>query len=150
MAKDLAKQDDFDFDFGIDMSSMMMMIMMVVMVSVVSSLTTTTAQAAQTAQTVQALSYEGRSDPRTVPVSERLGLLDLINNPPHTPWIGAYFINDGPGAVRVGINSPAVTFTMNAGETITIDRSGAQERISALFFICDVGLTATLRIIGEY
>lgn len=144
----LAEQDEFDL--GIDMNMMMTMIMMVVMVSVLQSVTTTSAQAAQTAQALQAQAYTGIADARTVHVTNILSWLNLRHEYPYTSWITAYFINDGPSAVEVGINYPDNRFTINPEETITVDRSGAQERISVIFFICRPGLLASMRVSGEY
>jgi hypothetical protein len=97
-----------------------------------------------------AQAYQGKTAPKTVKANSNLKWLDLKQEPPYTLWIGAYFINDGPDPVAIAINHPDDQFTMNPGETITIDRSGAQERIAIIFYICETGKTASVRITGEY
>jgi len=102
------------------------------------------------AQAVRVQAYRGMADPREIEATDTLGWIDLISNPPYTPWISAYFINNGPDAVEIGINYPDNRFVMNPGETITVDRSWAQERIGVIFFICAKGERASIRVIGEY
>ena len=92
-----------------------------------------------------AQAYQGVNDPRTIKATDKLQWLDL-----YTPWINAYFIQDGPDPVEIAINHPGDKFTMRPGETITINRSGAQERIMVIFYVCQRGKTATVRITGEY
>ena len=145
MTKELAKQDDFDM--GIDFSDMMMMIMMIMMIGIMSSVT----QTAQTqTQALQAQSFVGNEDPRTVRVSNRISWINLIYDYPYQPWISAYIINDGPNPVEIGINFPDDMFTLNPGETITITRFGAEERIKILYFLCGIGRRSIVRITGAY
>jgi hypothetical protein len=105
-------------------------------------------QSAQAQAYAQA--YLGKIAPKTVKANSTLKWLDLKQEPPYTPWIGAYFINDGPDPVAIATNHPDDRFTMNPGETVTIDRSGAQERIAIIFYVCETGKTASVRITGEY
>jgi len=98
---------------------------------------------------IRTQAYRGVTDPREVEATETLKWIDLVSNPPYTPWISAFLINDGPDAVAVGINYPDNRFMMNLGDTITVNRSWASERIAVIFFICPEG-RAKLRIIGEY
>lgn len=154
MAKDLAKQDkqtkqdEFDLFGGDTMTMVMMMVMMVAVVSQFLGPLTQTAKA-QT-QALAAQSFSGNEDPRSLNVTNRLNWINLIYSYPFQPWISAYVINDGPSAVEVGINYPDDRFTILPGETITITRSGAEERIKIVFFVCTVGLRSTLRVTGVY
>ncbi len=143
--KELAKQDELDF--GFDLSDMMMMIMMIMMISVLSTLSVSSAQ---TAQALQAQSFVGNEDPRTLHATNRLQWINLLYDYPHTPWISAYIINDGPSAIEIGINYPDDRFTMNPRETITITRSGAEERIKIVYYVSHPGLRADVRITGVY
>ncbi len=106
--------------------------------------------AAQAAGGVGALEYRGIVDYREIKVTPTVGWLDLIQDPPYRPWIHAFIINDGPAAVEIGINHPNDRFVMGMGETRTIDRSGADELIYSVFFVCPRGKVADLRITGEY
>lgn len=148
MAKDLVKQDDFDF--GIDVSDMMMMIMMIVMVSVISSMTATTAQAAQTAQTLQAQSYTGLTDSRVLLARSTLQWINLVSDPPYTPWITAAFYNDGPDSVFIAINNPAELTEVGSGGSITVDMAGGDRRIEFVFYRRNAGETASVRVVGKY
>jgi len=145
MTKEVAKRDEFDF--GFELSDMMMIIMMVVMVSV---LTQITPLAQAQTQALQAQAYGGNEDPRDIHATNLLSWINLVYAYPFQPWISAYIINDGPSAVEIGINYPDDRFTMNPKETITVTRTGAQERIKIIYFICRPGLVADLRVTGVY
>jgi len=148
MAKELTKGSEVELFDDSDMQMIMMMVMMVVMMSMFMGPLTQQMQA-QT-QALQAQSYGGNEDPRTVPVTNRLSWINLIYDYPFTPWVSAYFINDGPSAVEIGINYPDDRFVMNPRETITVTRTGAEERIKIVYFICSPGLAASVRVTGVY
>ncbi|GAI26326.1 unnamed protein product [marine sediment metagenome] len=101
-------------------------------------------------QSAQAQAYQGRTVPKTVKATDSLSYLDVRYDYPYTLWISAYFINDGPNSVEIAINYPDDKFTIRMNETITVSRSGAQERIATIFYNCLKGKTATVRITGEY
>jgi len=96
------------------------------------------------------LEYRGIVDYREIRANSNISWIDLIHDPPYRPWVHAFIINDGPGTVDIGINHPNERFVMGRGETRTIDRTGADELIYSMFFICPIGETAALRITGEY
>jgi len=145
----MAKGDKVDLSLNDEDVRMIMTVMM--MVIVMSQLLAPMVQGMQVqTQAIQAQAYSGQEDPRTVPVTNILSWINLLYDYPFTPWISAYFINDGPGTVEIGINYPDDRFTMNPGETITITRSGAEERIKAIYFIARPGLGATVRVTGVY
>lgn len=145
MTTDLTKQGDMDL--GIDLSDLMMIMMMIMMVSL---LTTVVPAATQSTQALQAQAYSGQEDPRTIRATNILSWINLIYDYPFQPWVSAYFINDGPSAVEIGINYPDDRFTMNPRETITITRTGAEERIKIIYFIARPGLNASVRVTGVY
>ncbi len=147
MTTDITKQGDMDI--GIEMSDLMMIMMMVMMASLLLPL----AQQSQAQTTaLQAQAYSGQEDPRTIHATNVLSWINLIYDYPFRPWVSAYFINDAdsPSAVEIGINYPDDRFTMNPGETVTVTRTGAEERIKAIYFICRPGLNATVRVTGVY
>ena len=146
VAKDLSKQgQELELFDDSDMTMIMMMVMMVVMMMAFIGPLTRTVQAGAAAQ-----AYTGNEDPRDIHVTNLLSWINLMYDDPHQPWISAYIINDGPSAVEIGINYPDDRFTMNPGETITVTRSGADERIRMIYFICRPGLVADLRVTGVY
>jgi len=90
--------------------------------------------------------YEGQTDTKTL--SSVFEIQHIVLS---TPWIGAYFINDGPNEVEIRINgSDCPPFVMYPGETVTINRAGARDRIYAIYYKCFRGKTSVVRIIGEY
>lgn len=145
MAKDLVKQDEFDF--GFEFSDMMMIMMMVMMVSVVSGMTAT---AAQTTQALQAQSYTGLTDSRVLAVRPNLQWLNLVSDPPYTPWITATLHNDGPHSVFIAINNPSEFVELSMGDEYPVDMSGADRRIEFVFYRCNLGETASVRAVGKY
>lgn len=102
------------------------------------------------AQYIQAQSYVGVSDPRVVEATDELTYIDLIGEHPYTPWVSVNFINDGPHSVWVAINYLTASYELKDGETASVYRIGAQERISVIFFICNSGEKASVRVVGEY
>lgn len=103
-----------------------------------------------TTQYIQTQLYQGVTDPREIDVDSEGYSLDLVNNEPYTPWVSAQFINDGPDSVWIGVDDPDGEFEIKAGESATVNRIGALTRISAIYFNCEAGETATVRVIGEY
>lgn len=95
--------------------------------------------------------WEGKTDPRTLDATDSLKWLDLIEGPPHKPWITAYIINDGDNSVKIGINHPELERQeIKLDETRTITQEHADERIRRLFYKCDTGETASVRVVGQY
>ena len=154
MADNLPVKQGFMED---DMESMMMIMMMLMMSMVMSGVlagvntqSTRSAGVVGSAITTHGADYDGINDPRTVNVTAAMSYLDFINEKPYQPWMIAYIVNDGPYPVNVSINYPSESFSIDAGATRTINRSGAAERIGVLFFKCEPGQRAVVRITGEY
>jgi len=97
-----------------------------------------------------AQAYQGVADPRVLEATDELQWLDLIHERPYVPWISAFFVNQGPDDVEVGIYYPADRFILHPNATITVNRAFAQERIAVIFYICRQGQRATVEVIGEY
>ena len=144
-----AKKKEIDLEFNDQ--DMMMIMMMVMMVAVMSQFLGPVVQAssAQVAA-LERQSFTGQEDPRIIHATSYLSWINLIYDYPYQPWISAYFINDGPGQVEIGINYPDDRFTMNPLETNTVTRSGAEERIKIIYFMCPPGQLSNLRVTGEY
>lgn len=141
-AKELIKSDfDKDLDDTID-SVMQMMMMVMVMLIVIPMLPV--AQSAQ--QYFQSQQYEGQQDSRTLLATSESQHVVLPN-----PWVGAFFINDGPNTVEIRINDEnSLPYILNHNETRTIGRIGAEKRIYAIYYNCYPGGTATIRADGVY
>lgn len=140
--KELVKsQFDKDFDDTIDtvMPMMMMMMVMLVMIPMLPVV-----QSAQ--QYFQSQQFEGQSDPRTLHATQKPQHIVIAN-----PWIGAYFVNDGPDSVQIKINDEeSESYLMNFNETITLSRAGAENRIYAVYYRCSPGETAAVRIFAVF
>jgi len=91
--------------------------------------------------------FEGKEDPRTLNATDEIQSIDLNL---FTPWIGAYFVNDGPDPVRISINRPYAQFELGVDETITVDHAHADERIRVIHYICNPAETASVRVIGQF
>ncbi|MBA7584011.1 hypothetical protein ES708_25963 [subsurface metagenome] len=94
--------------------------------------------------------FEGKLDPRPLDATDELQFITLIHDFPYTPWISAFFINNGPDTVRIAINRPYEQFELGAHETRTVSRAHAEERIGTIFYVCDPGETASIEVTGEY
>jgi len=98
--------------------------------------------------------FEGKTDSRTLEVTDELQSLNLTYDYPFVPWISAFIINYGPDAVYVAINNinddPNCWHEIKADETRTLSQSGAEERIEQFFYKCDEGETALLTVEAQY
>lgn len=94
--------------------------------------------------------FQGEVDPRTLDATDEIQFISLIDRYPNVPWISAFLINDGPDVAKIAINRPYDQFEMGVNETRTISRAHAEERIRVIYYICDPGETASIRVMGEY
>ncbi len=109
------------------------------------------AQLVRIRKSLERQDFKGVLDPRVLSATEKKEFLDLITDRPYQPWINAFFVNDGPDTVYFFINRITDTpHTLKSGETITLDHSHADERIDQIFYYCDAGSTASVRVSGQY
>lgn len=94
-------------------------------------------------------SFEGKLDSRILAATDVSQCLSLIEQWPYTPWVSAFFINRGPDAVYIRINR-SEEIKIEAEETRTIDHIHAEERIEQVYYKCNAGETATVRMEGQY
>ena len=132
-----------DFDPGTLLMPLLMLVMVTAMAGMVTSIT-------PLQQYVQSQAYTGLTDDRTLRATPIMQWLNLIDDPPYHPWITAYFFNDGPSSVLIGINNPDELTELASGEDKTVDMTGADRRIELVFYKCSVGTTASIRAIGKY
>lgn len=137
------------FEFSLIAKAFVLVMMMTIMADAVVRLFAGSTSTLVT-QYIQSRMYQGVTDPRVCEVDSDGHELDLINNSPYTPWVSAQFINDGPDSVWITVNGPSSQFEVKLGETATINRIGALERISLINLDCEAGEEATVRVIGEY
>jgi hypothetical protein len=130
----------YDDDMMSTMTPILMLVMGLVLLVAILPIT----------QTAQAQAYQGRSITKEVKANDTLKYFDVRHDYPYTFWISVYFINNGPDPVEIAINYPDDKFTIRPNGTITVNRSGAQERIATIFYSCEKGKTAEVEITGEY
>lgn len=95
--------------------------------------------------------FEGKMDTRTLSASEEMGVVELVNEWPYTPWATAtFFSNLGSDPVYIGINSMHPFATLNAGESLLADYTKADRRMEIIYYWCDAGETASVRVVGKY
>lgn len=145
MAKEVALYDEDDI--GIEMSDVMMMLMVVMMMSVLPSIAASTARATQT---LQAQAYVGLTDSRVLEANPSFQWINLISDPPYIPWISASFFNDGPHPVFIAINNPDDWLELNASDQRTVSMLGGDRRIEFIFYKCNLGEKATVRVDSKY
>lgn len=103
----------------------------------------------------QAQQLQGLIDSRVLNAVPILQWINLISDPPYTPWITASFHNDGllvggvvvPNSVFIGINNPDELHELMSGETYNIDLSGSRG-IELIYYRSPNG--ATVRVVGKY
>lgn len=94
--------------------------------------------------------FQGRLDPRTLDATDKQVCLDLRKEWYYSPWVAAFFINDGPNTAYIAINDPFGWLELKADETRSIDRTKADQRIGRLYYKCAPGETASIRVEGVY
>ncbi len=104
----------------------------------------------QLTQYLEAQAYVGLTDERILNATPTMQWLNLISDPPYHPWITAYFFNDGPHSVFIGINNPDELTQLANGEDKTVDMTGADRRIELVFFKTNRGEKASVRVVGKY
>lgn len=129
-----------------DVSELMPMMMVMVMAALASLLQTQQV----TSEALQVQAYEGKTVVKELNATATLGWLDLVHVYPYIPWSWAFFVNEGPYDVQIGINNPGELFTVHPGANRVVDRIGAAERISVIFYVCQPTETARVSVTGEY
>lgn len=136
-------KDPFSRDLDDTIDSVMQVMMMAMFVVFMIPMLPV-AQSAQ--QYFQSQQYEGQQDSRTLLATSASQHTVLPN-----PWVGAFFINDGPNTVEIRINDEdAEPYIINFEETRTVNRIGAENRIYAIYYNCYPGGTATVRVDGVF
>lgn len=108
-------------------------------------------QLARIRKSLEKEDFEGKLDPRTLDATDELQWLDLVQDHPFKPWVSAYFVNNGDDSVYIMINdSREKRHKINKNETLTLDHSHADERIERIFYVCDAGETASVRVTGQW
>lgn len=95
--------------------------------------------------------YQGKQDSRTLYATDAYQVEDLVMGYPGIPWVTASFVNnDGSDTVYIGINRRSGFATILEGEPYQVDFTKADRRIELIYYWCDTGGTATVRVVGKY
>jgi hypothetical protein len=119
----------------------------------VTGLVTQLAQVAQLARIRKALEreqFEGRLSKKTLSLTGEVDYIDLLEEPPHKAWITATFYNDGADTAYIAINKDYDYSELRISEELPVDFSHADERIRRIYYKCDPGETASVRVVGKY
>lgn len=141
MERDLVTVND---DIGIEVADMMLIFMMVVVASLMTSVVS------PMAQQLQAQSFRGLTNTLELKATPDMQWVNLINDPPYAPLITASFFNNGPNSVFIAINNPDELIELNSGESRLISMAGGDRRIEFIFYRCNLGERATVRVDGKY
>ncbi len=137
---EVIKREDDTFDFPI--SNIMLVLFGVLALAVVFQVT-------PLAKSVKAYYssqlFQGENDPRILRAKGEIQWIFL-----DPPWVNAFIINKGPNNVYIGLNQRDNLFVIEPNGTRTITRTGAEERIHAIFYHCSAHETATLDVTGTY
>lgn len=139
----IVEKDDWDISF----EPMMMMVFGVLILATIIPILPVV-QSVQQHYAAQA--YTGLTDDRVLNATPTIQWINLISDPPYHPWISAYFFNDGPQSVFIGINNPDELTQLASGESKTVDMTGADRRIEFVFYKSNPGEKASVRVIGKY
>jgi hypothetical protein len=93
---------------------------------------------------------EGKEDPRILEATDEPKNISLVKDFPFTPWVYAYIVNDGPDTAIIAIDDRYKEFPMGVNETLTVSRTHTDRRIQTIYYHCDPGETASIRVLGQY
>lgn len=94
--------------------------------------------------------FKGKLDVRTLVADDTTRNIFLVDGFPYTAWISALLINDGPDTAYIGINRTSGWIRLFLNETRAVDYSHAEEKIEAIYYKCDLGQNASVRLEGQY
>ena len=108
------------------------------------------AQLAKIRKILEKQEFEGKTDPRTLAVTDQAQYVDLIRDYPNTAWVKANFINQGANTIFLIINTDPVPVPILATGKVELDYQMADKRISLFSYWCSSGLASTLQAVGKY
>lgn len=107
-------------------------------------------QLARIRKSLEKEEFEGKVDTITLSVTSKQSCLNLLDRWHYSALITGYFVNDGPDTAYIAINEPYAWLKIKKNETRTVDHTKADRRIERIYYKCDAGETASVRIEGEY
>jgi hypothetical protein len=128
------------------MDMVMTIFMMVIILSVITTKISPVLAQASNYYTSQA--YEGTYAESTTLVDNTSHLIDVVLNPPYTPWATMDVLNYGPGKLSIALNDQTTWKDLESGEAYTYDMLGASIRISKVYYKSDS--SSVVKITGRY
>ena len=94
--------------------------------------------------------FEGEVFARDLAATEELGHISLLGNHPYSALATAFLINSGPNDAHIAINEAYNWLVLRPLETRTIVHTKADRRIELIYFRCNPGESANVRLEGVY
>lgn len=108
------------------------------------------AQLARIRKSLEREHIEGHQYFETLDASAIPHVIDLIREEPYCALATVSFFNDGPDAVHISINERHGSSTLEDGEQHSADYTKADRRVELIYYWCDTGETASVRVVGKY
>lgn len=110
----------------------------------------TLGQLARIRRSLEREHFRGELDNRDLEATDEYQHINLIDDWPNTPWVSAYFFNDGPDGVYIAINKNRPFRHLSIRQDLRLDFIKADKRIEFIEYYCDSGETATVNALGKY
>lgn len=110
----------------------------------------TLGQLARIRRSLEREHFRGELDNRDLEATDEYQHINLIDDWPNTPWVSAYFFNDGPDGVYIAINKNRPFRHLVYKYDVRLDFIKAEKRIEFIEYYCDSGKTATVNALGKY
>jgi len=108
------------------------------------------AQQARIRKSLEREHFEGGVFTQELAVTEELGHISLLRGHPYTALATAFLINAGPNDAHIAINEAHNWLVLRPLETRTIVHTKADKRIEIVYFRCNPGESASVRLEGVY
>lgn len=108
------------------------------------------AQLARIRKSLEREQFEGKVDTITLSATDEQACFNLLDRWHYTPLVTAFILNDGDDTVQIAINEPYAWIEIKLNETRTIDHTKADRKIQRIYYKCQAGETAAVRVEGEY
>ena len=102
------------------------------------------------AEYVEKVSFKGKLDVRILAATDVTQSFSPLGEWPQVPWISIFLVNDGPDTAYIAINQASGWIRLLLNETRALDYSNSDEKIETIYYRCDPGQNASVRVEGQY
>jgi len=99
---------------------------------------------------IEKVSFKGKLDVRMITATDVTQNFSPLDEWPNVPWISIFLVNNGPNTVYIAINQASGWMQLLINETRALDYSCADEKIGIVYYVCNPGMTANVRMEGQY